>query len=101
MKAQGEAKALGNIFVHKSKITPLNSWIHIGQKVEAKLAKDQDHTNYMAVEVKLLSDESESTSNGQRGASRGYFRGRGRGGRFRSGRGSARARGRGRGVSFR
>ena len=52
MRAHGEAKALGNIFVHKSKITPSNSWIKVGQKIEAKLAKDEKYSNYMAVEVR-------------------------------------------------
>ena len=58
MKAKGEAEILGDFFVHKNRITSSNNNIEIGQLVEIKLAKDNLHENYMAKEVRILSDQN-------------------------------------------
>lgn len=100
MKAKGEAKALGNLFVHMSKMTNAPSdrkVIRNGQWIECKVSKDDEHANFMAIEIKLKErPEAFNTTVSQaqpQVSKRGHYRG-GRG-HYR-GRGS-RGRGRGRG----
>ena len=62
LRPEGEAEVLGNLFVHKSKITSSKCRIDIGQRMKVKLAKDEKYPSYMAVEVKLLPPENQCGS---------------------------------------
>ena len=63
MRPEGEAKVLGNLFVHKSKIISSNCRINVGQRMKVKLAKDEKYSSYMAVEAKLLPPGNQSQEN--------------------------------------
>ena len=62
LRPEGEAEVLGNLFVHKSKITSSKCRINVGQRMKVKLAKDEKYPSYMAVEVKLLPPENQCGS---------------------------------------
>ena len=101
MLADGEASAIGKIFVHKKNIKglPRHFLINVGQKLIGRLAIDEDLGRYkdrvergedrwfyMAVDVQLVpgngyeaQSESYSTNEGNRGKSNPKRKGRGRG----------------------
>lgn len=70
MKPSGEAKHLGDIFVHKSNVTNRRHHLKKGQKIKCRITKDQGRRNFKALEIEVTTTQE----NGNNGASR-FYRG--------------------------